>query len=80
MADKYPNPTPYTVIGGGFAGLCAVVSLINAGVDIKDIQWIDPEFKAGAFGKEFSVGSSRKVIRENLNIIWEKIALMLTYY
>jgi cation diffusion facilitator CzcD-associated flavoprotein CzcO len=52
----------WTIIGAGPAGIAVVGKLIDAGVDPKQIAWIDPDFKVGDFGSRWrSVPSNTKV-------------------
>lgn len=49
----------YVVVGAGPAALCAVAKLVaEGGLEAKDLAWIDPVFKMGAFGTSLSSGSS----------------------
>lgn len=52
----------WAVIGAGPAGIAAVGKLIDAGINPKEIVWIDPEFKVGDFGTHWrNVSSNTKV-------------------
>ncbi|MCB1826939.1 MAG: SidA/IucD/PvdA family monooxygenase [Coxiellaceae bacterium] len=52
----------WVVIGAGPAGILSVGKLLDAGVDAKQIAWVDPEFKVGDLGKRWrQVSSNTKV-------------------
>lgn len=52
----------WAVIGAGPAGIAAVGSLIDHGIDPAAILWLDPEFKVGDFGTKWKqVSSNTKV-------------------
>jgi cation diffusion facilitator CzcD-associated flavoprotein CzcO len=44
------NTYDWAVIGAGPAGIATVGKLIDAGIDPKQISWIDPQFQVGDFG------------------------------
>ncbi len=44
----------WTIVGAGPAGILAVGRLLDAGVAVNEILWLDPEFKVGDFGKYWS--------------------------
>lgn len=52
----------WAVIGAGPAGIAVVGKLLDAGIDPKEILWIDPDFKVGDLGQKWrSVSSNTKV-------------------
>lgn len=52
----------WAVIGAGPAGIAAVGKLIDAGINPKDILWVDPNFSVGDFGRLWgNIPSNTKV-------------------
>src|SRR5690242_17381569 len=53
----------WAVIGAGPAGIATVGKLLDAGIQPKEIAWIDPKFSVGDFGTLWrDVPSNTKVV------------------
>ncbi|EGC28515.1 hypothetical protein DICPUDRAFT_9531, partial [Dictyostelium purpureum] len=56
------NNKKWTIVGAGAAGMAVVGKLIDNGVDLNDLCWIDPDFKAGDLGMKWRTVSSNTTV------------------
>ena len=52
------NTKQWALIGAGPAGVAALGTMLDKGVLVQDISWIDPHFAVGDFGQLWSWVSS----------------------
>ncbi|KAN0035692.1 hypothetical protein ACTA71_004978 [Dictyostelium dimigraforme] len=60
--DNKNNNKKWTVIGSGACGIAVIGKLLDNGVNVNDLLWIDPEFKAGDIGKKWRTVSSNTTV------------------
>ncbi|KAJ3114486.1 hypothetical protein HK100_001651 [Physocladia obscura] len=53
----------WAVVGAGPAGIAAVGKLLDAGIDGKQIAWIDPQFDVGLLGRKWRSVSSNTTVQ-----------------
>lgn len=69
MTKKTFSLLDWMVIGAGPAGMAAIGTLIDQGIDSQKIGWLDPQFTVGDLGEKWSEVPSNTTVQLFLNFL-----------